>query len=199
MTMADDIFDQLDAELDSMRSVIIEDMDKLNSQKTEITKKIVDFFWQIWIRFDRIKVHFTVDPGPQDFAIFTEYPDKWRFKENFNFAGVDTMSLTDKTQAGGRIGDKIEARFYAIEKGIHLRVVFEYCDGEHYYKYSGWKRIFAQNIIYDAPIEKVKMNKVWDIVSDIVKIWFESHLRRNRDMIIKYVKDNFEKGETFTG
>jgi hypothetical protein len=178
--------------------VIIEDMDKLNSQKTDITKQLIDFFWQIWIRFDRIKVHFTVDPGPQQFAIFTEYPDKWRFKDNFNLAGVDTISITDKTQAGGRIGDKIEARFFTKEKGVHLRIVFEYCDGEHYYKYSGWKRIFAQNIIYEAPIEKVKMNKVWDIISDIVKTWFESHLRRNRDMIIKYVKDNFEKGETFT-
>ena len=196
--MPEDIFAQLDQELDSMKNVIIEDMDKLNSQKVEITKELIEFFWNIWIRFDRIKVHFTVEPGPQDFATFEEYPEKWHFKESMNFAAIDTVSLTDKTQAGGRIGDKIEARFYSVDKTLHLRVVFEYCDGEHYYKYSGWKRIFAQNIIYDSPVEKAKMSKIWEVISDIVKIWFESHLRRNRDMILKYVKDNFEKGETFT-
>jgi hypothetical protein len=198
ISMADDIFAELDEELDQMKTMIIEDIDKLNAQKTEITKSLIEYFWQVWIRFDRIKVHFSMDPNVQLFAIFKEYPEKWRFKDNFNFSDIDTIKITDKTQAGGRLGDKLEARFYHVDKNVHLRITFEYCDGEHYYKYSGWKRIFAQNIIYDAPIEKVKMNKIWDLISDMVKTWFESHLRRNRDMIIKYVKENFDKGETFT-
>jgi hypothetical protein len=31
-----------------------------------------------------------------------------------------------------------------------------------------------------------------------VKSWYESHLRRNRDILIKHLKDNYERGETFT-
>jgi len=39
---------------------------------------------------------------------------------------------------------------------------------------------------------------MWAVLSNVIKVWFESHLRKNRDLIIKYVKENFEKGETFT-
>jgi hypothetical protein len=32
----------------------------------------------------------------------------------------------------------------------------------------------------------------------VVKSWFESHLRHNREVLINALKENFEKGETFT-
>ena len=196
--MANDIFEQLDQELESMKSVIIEDMDKLNNQKASIVKELIEFFWQVWIRFDRIKVHFTIEPSPSTFALFKEYPDNWSFRPEFDFSAVNEISITDKTQDQGRIGDRIIVNFYNIEKSVHMRILFEYCDGEHYYKYSGWKRIFSQQIIYDCPLDKAKTQKVYEVLSVILKIWFESHLRRNRELIIKHMKDNFEKGETFT-
>ena len=44
----------------------------------------------------------------------------------------------------------------------------------------------------------MSFEKLWAVVAGVVKVWFESHLRKNRDVIIQYVKENFEKGETFT-
>lgn len=196
--MPQDLFTQLDKELEEMKEEIFEDMSKTNQKKAEIVKNLIEDFWNIWIRFDAIPAHFTMEPPSGQFATFEEYPKKWRFKDNFRFEEVHQISLTDRTQRQGRLGDSIKATFYNVGKDIHLRVVFEYCEGEHYYKYSGWKRIFAQQIIYDASLQKVNMNKLWERLSDVVKVWFESHLRRNRDIIIKYVKENFEKGETFT-
>ncbi len=35
------------------------------------------------------------------------------------------------------------------------------------------------------------------ILADLVKVWYESHLRRNRDILIKYLKQTYEKVETF--
>ena len=39
---------------------------------------------------------------------------------------------------------------------------------------------------------------MWEILAGVIKVWFESHLRKNRDLLIKYCKESFEKGETFT-
>jgi len=139
-----------------------------------------------------------MEPSPGTFAIFKKYPEEWTFKDSFDFTAVSEIALTDKTQAEGRTGDSIKAWFYNVDKGINLRIVLEYCDGEHYYKYSGWKRIFAQSVLYDSPVSKVKLDKVWEILAEVIKVWYESHLRRNRELLIKHVKGNFEQGETFT-
>ncbi len=77
-------------------------------------------------------------------------------------------------------------------------MVFEYCEGEHYYKYSGWKRIFTQRVLYDTTLNALSFDKLHKVLADVVKIWFESHIRRNRENLIKHVKDNYEKGETFS-
>jgi hypothetical protein len=76
--------------------------------------------------------------------------------------------------------------------------VFEYCEGEHYYKYSGWKRIFTQRVLYDSTVNSVSLDKMHKALADIVSVWYESHLRRNRDLLIEHVKDKYDKGETFT-
>jgi hypothetical protein len=31
-----------------------------------------------------------------------------------------------------------------------------------------------------------------------VKAWYESHLKRERDILLKHMKDKYPKGETFT-
>ena len=77
-------------------------------------------------------------------------------------------------------------------------MVFEYCEGEHYYKYSGWKRIFTQRVLYDTTLSALSFDKLHKIMADVVKTWYESHLRRNREILIKHLKENYEKGESFT-
>jgi len=188
----------LDAELKDMTQDIVDDMGKLSDKKASINKSVIENFWKVWIRFDRMKVHFTMEPSPGAFAQFDDFPEAWKFRDNFNFADVGSVYLIDKTQDQGRTGDSIKAWFYNLGKEVHFRLVFEYCEGEHYYKYSGWKRIFAQQVLYDSPLDKVNISKVWEILAGVIKVWFESHLRKNRDVLLKYVRENFEKGETFT-
>jgi len=197
MFMPEDLFAQLDNELNNMTLDIKYDMEKQNAKKAEITKSLIENFWKVWIRFDKIKVPFTMEPSYSTFATFEEFPEHWEFR-NIDFAQINTISLVDRSQEQGRTGDSLKAWYYTVDKSMHLRIVFEYCEGEHYYKYSGWKRIFTQQIIYDAPLERVNFTKIWDVLAGVIKVWFESHLRHNRDIIIKYCKENFEKGETFT-
>ncbi len=196
--MPEDLFAQLDAELNELTEDITDDMGKLSEKKAAINKSIIENFWKIWLRFDKRKIHFTMEPSPSAFATFDEFPDKWSFRENFRFADVTSISLTDKTQDQGRTGDCLKAWYHPVGKEIHFGLLFEYCEGEHYYKYSGWKRIFAQQILYESPLDKVNLNKVWELVTALIKVWFESHLRKNRELLLKYVRENFERGETFT-
>jgi hypothetical protein len=196
--MGSDLFEQLDKELASMQQEVAEDATKLTNKRRDVTKSLIENFWQIWIRFKNIDVHFTMEPSPSVFATFEEFPDKWKLKDNFNYALVNGVNLIDRTQAQGRVGDALKAFYYQKDGSTRLRCVFEYCEGEQYYKYSGWKRIFSQQILFDGDIEKTSFEKLWAALAPVIKVWFESHLRKNRDVMIQHVKENFEKGETFT-
>ena len=196
--MSSDLFDQLDKELSEMEGEIQEAITPLNSMRGDIIQALIEDFWKIWIRFKRINIHFSIEPNHSTWAVFEDFPEEWAFREGFHFADINQVELIDRTQDQGRVGDSIKAFFYTMDGALHLRVVCEYCEGEHYYKYSGWKRIFSQQILYDAPLDKINMEKMWAVLPGVIKVWFESHLRKDRDLIIKYVKENFEKGETFT-
>lgn len=195
---SDDWFAQLDAELDKKTNSIMKEVADQTNQKTDINRTLIEDFWKIWIRFNKINVHLTINPEYSSFALFDEFPTEWRFKEGFDFSVMNHISLTDRTQDQGRVGDSIKVWYYAVDSKIHLRMVFEYCEGEHYYKYAGWKRIFSQYILYDSAVEKVDLKKIHDVLPDIIKVWYESHLRRERDIILKHLKEKYSKGETFT-
>jgi len=193
-----DWFADLDAELEKKTVESMKEVVQTNTQRTELNKTLIEDFWRIWIRFNKITVHFTIEPEYSSFARFDEFPNAWSFKEDFDFTSVKGVSLTDRTQDQGRVGDSIKAWYYAVDAKIHLRLVFEYCEGEHYYKYAGWKRIFSQFVLYDSPSDAVDVKKLHDMLADIVKVWYESHLKRERDILLKHMKDKYPKGETFT-
>ena len=96
------------------------------------------------------------------------------------------------------MGDSLKVWYYNDNGTVRLRMIFEYCEGEHYYKYAGWKRVFGQFVLYDAALSDIDINEIHDKMAIVVKSWFESHLRHNREVLINTLKDNFEKGETFT-
>ncbi len=194
----DDWFAALDEELSQKEKEIKEDVGVQNSKKAEINRVLIEDFWKIWNKFNSINVHFTMEPSHSAWAQFEEFPDKWSFKPNFNFAAVNSISLIDRTQDQGRMGDSIKVRYYNRGEKPALRMVFEFCEGEHYYKYSGWKRIFGQYILYDEVLDKVSLKKIHEVLADVIKVWYESHLRRNRDLLLNHIKDNYERGESFT-
>jgi hypothetical protein len=193
-----DWFSDLGKELERRKSEISEDYAEEMTQRADINKTLISDFWRIWTTFNKNGIHFSIDPNYAVFAQFDDFPyGAWRFKPDFSLEGVDTIQLSDRTHDQQRIGDSLKAYYDTVKDSTHLRVIFEYCEGEHYYKYSGWKRIYTQHLIYDSPIEKVEMDKLHLVFRKLVKAWFESHLKRDRDLILKHLKSNFEKIETY--
>jgi len=193
-----DWFADLDAELEKKTQSIVKDVAELNSQRGKLNRSLIEDFAKIQARFAKINVHLTMEPAQSAYAEPTSIPEQYRMKEDFDYAGVKNIQLVDRTQEQGRMGDSLKVWYYNDETTMHLRVVFEYCEGEHYYKYAGWKRVFGQFVIYDVPLGEVDMDDLHAKLAEVVKAWYESHLRRNREVLISALKDSFEKGETFT-
>jgi len=192
----EDWFSQLDEELEKKTVQITDNFVEQNSKKGEINKSLLEDLFRIWSRFNKINVHFTMAPEASTFATFAVYPEQWQFKASFDFSGVDNASLTDRSQ--NRVGDSVKIWYYNVDSQTHFRMIFEFCEGEHYYKYAGWKRIFSQYVLLDVPVMKFDEKKLHEILADVVKTWYESHLRRDRDIILKHIREKYEKAETFT-
>src|SRR5207237_10703731 len=114
-----------------------------------------------------------------------------------NTAACQSMQRRDLSMCQGRVAEALKSSYVETYGKAHLRVTFEYCEGEHYYKYSGWKRIWTIHTLYDEPLDKTNVDDLHRLFADLVRVWYESHLRRNRDVLIKYLKQTFEKVETF--
>jgi len=198
-TSPDDWFRELEEELTKKTEELIQTSGEEKRLKLDLNRTLVEDFMRIWHKFNESRIHVTMDPPHNLYATFKNYPNDWELKPDFDFSTISTLQLVDKTQYQGRVGDGIKFTYYTDEKGVtHLRGTFEYCEGESYYKYSGWKRIYNVHVLYDAPISKVDMDRIHQILADIVKVWFESHLRKNRDLLISHIKNTYEKGETYT-
>lgn len=194
-----DWFAQLDEELEKKTVQITDNIVEQTTQKDAINKALVEDLFRIWTRFNKINVHFSMVPDPQDAMFplqFVVYPEQWDFKPDYDFSVLDNAALTDRTQS--RVGDSLKAWYYSVDSQTHFRMVFEFCEGEHYYKYAGWKRIFTQYVLLDIPVTKFEDKKYHDVLGDVIKAWYESHLRRDREIILKHIRDKYEKGETFT-
>src|SRR2546429_52391 len=140
----DDWFSSLDAELEKKTKEIIEDVGEQNVARLELNKTLIEDFWKVWKRFNKINVHFALEPSYTNWAVFPDtFPDgDWHWRPGFNPAAVQTIQLLDRSMDQGRVGDALKVNYIEVDGKVHLRVTFEYCEGEHYYKYSGWKRIW---------------------------------------------------------
>ena len=192
----EDWFAQLDLELEKKTTQITDNFTEQNSQKGTINRVLLEDFFKIWSRFNKINAHFTLVPEKESYVAFEVYPDKWSMKPDYDFVGVDNAYLFDRTQT--RVGDSIKVWYYNVDSQTHLRAVFEFCEGEHYYKYAGWKRIFSKYFLLDVTVLKFDEKKYHEVLGDIIKGWYESHLRRDREILLKHIREKYEKGETFT-
>lgn len=194
-----DWFDSLDAELQKKTAEILQDVGQQTSKRTDLNKSLIEDCWKIWKRFNAMNVHLTLDPNYDRWAVFPDtFPEgEWRWREGFNAAAVNAITLTDRTQDQGRIGDALKIQYYDTDGKARVRMTFEYCEGEHYYKYSGWKRIWSVHTLIDTAVDRLDMDNVHKVLGDVVKVWYESHLRRNRDLLIRHLKKNYERVETY--
>jgi len=195
----DDWFSSLDAELEKKTKEIIDDVGEQNVARLELNKTLIEDFWKVWKRFNKINVHFALEPSYTNWGVFPDtFPDgDWHWRPGFNPAAVQTVQLLDRSMDQGRVGDALKVNYVEVDGKVHLRVTFEYCEGEHYYKYSGWKRIWTIHTLYDQTLDKTNVDDLHRLFADLVRTWYESHLRRNRDVLIKYLKQTYEKVETF--
>ena len=194
----DDWFAELDAGLEKKTRNIIRDVEELKSQQGKVNRSLVEDFARLLARFEKINVHRTMEPAKSVFAEPTSIPDQYKMKEELDYASIKNIQLVDRTQEQGRMGDSLKVWYYNDENTMRIRMVFEYCEGEHYYKYAGWKRVFGQFLIYDAALSEMNMDELHENLAEVIKAWYESHLRRNREVLIAALGERFEKGETFT-
>jgi len=193
---SEDWFESLNSELDHSTKMLEKDITEKSTQKRDMNKTLVEDFWKILQRFEKIGIHFSMEPS-QDLFVHFKTATEYELKETFDFTNTNSIILTDRTREQGRTGDALKIRYYLDDGVQHMRLVFEYCEGEHYYKYSGWKRMYSQYVLYDMPMDKVSMDELHDILGNVIKVWYESHLKRNRAILLAYMKETFEKGESF--
>jgi len=194
----EDWFDNLDKELDKKTAQAQKSSGVETTQKGELNRTLVSDFWKILLRFEKINIHFSIEPSHTQFATFEKYPYEWTLKDNFDFGNINQMTIVDRTRDQGRVGDTLKLRYYDDGEEHKLRLTFEYCEGEHYYKYSGWKRIFGQFVLLDTPVKKMEMDQFHTVLAEVVRQWYESHLKHDRNTLIQYMTSTFEKGETYT-
>jgi hypothetical protein len=159
---------------------------------------LIEDFAKINDRFQKIDVHLIMEPAKNVFSQPTSMPERYAMREDFDYAGVKNIQLVDRTQEQGRMGDSLKVWYYNDGLTMRLRIVFEHSEGERYYKHAGWKRMFGQFIIYDSSLDEVDMDDLHSALGEVVKAWYESHLRRNRELLIAALTEKFEKGESFT-
>lgn len=196
----DDWFASLDAELERKTMEVTKDLGEQHHARLEINRTLIADFWKIWKRFNKISVHCALEPNYGSWGVFTDtFPDgDWHWRPGFNPATVQAIQLHDRTMDQGRVGDALKVSYLDVDGKSRLKVIFEYSEGEHYYKYSGWKRIWTIHTLYDQAVERVELDDLHKMLADLVKVWYESHLRRNRDILVKYLKQTYEKVETFS-
>ena len=196
---ADDWFEALDRELDKETEDVVRDAGEQNVKRADLNREAIADFWKIWKRFHKVNVHFSMEPSYEAWAVFSDtFPDgAWTWRAEFRPGSVLAIALIDRTTDQGRVGDALKVVHYTAEDKPRVKVTFGYCEGEHYYKYSGWKRIWSVHTLHDTVLERADVDEMRKLYADVVKVWYESHLRRNRDILIKHLKKAYPKFETY--
>jgi hypothetical protein len=167
-----------------------------NPKRVEWNQRLLQDLWEVHNQFEEISVHLSIEPSQTLFATFVEFPEKWTFKDNFDFGAVKTIELRDR--APGWIGTTLRFWYYHSPEGRgHLRGIFEWCDGESYHKYSGWMRMMNQAVLYDAPENAVDLRALHQILRDVVVKWYTAHLNRTPETFVAHLKERYPKGATY--
>ncbi|MEL9914608.1 MAG: hypothetical protein QW078_01190 [Thermoplasmatales archaeon] len=191
-----DWFSKLDEQLAKKEKEVLKDSSLTTGKKSEFNKKILSDLWQTWVRFNKQNIHFTIDPPPSKWLEFTSYPEKFNLSGDFSFENVSNITFRDTAGDKERVGDSLKI-IYKKEENEGIAVIFEFSEGEKYDRYTGWHRYFTQYILYESPLKTAKIEEIEGVLLDILTKWYESQLRRDRNVIIDDVKKNYKKGETF--
>lgn len=191
-----DWFSKLDEQLTKKEKEVMKDSSLTTGKKSEFNKKILTDLWQTWVRFNKQNIHFTIDPPPNKWLEFSNYPEKFQLSKDFFFENVNNITFRDTAGEMERLGDSLKI-IYKKAESESVSALFEFSEGEKYDRYTGWHRYFTQYILYESPMKSAKVGEIEEVLLGVMTKWYESQLRRNRDLIIEEIKGNYKKGETF--
>jgi len=167
------------------------------SHRAELNRRLLQDLWEVHNQFEDVSVHLTLDPSQTLFATFVEYPTNWTFKTSFDFAGVKTIELKDRTQ--GWVGFTLRFWYYTTPEGkAHFRGIFEWSDGESYHRYTGWMRTISQAVLYDAAETSVSLRELHAVLRDLIVKWYQAHLERSPELLVEHLKEKYPKGPSYT-
>jgi hypothetical protein len=167
-----------------------------NSHRAEWNKRLLQDLWEIHNQFEEVSVHLSIEPSQTLFATFVEFPEKWTFKDNFDFGAVKTIELRDR--APGWLGFTLRFWYYQTNEGKpHLRGIFEWCDGESYHRYTGWMRMMTQAVLIDSAESHVDFKALHSTLRDVVVKWYAAHLDRTPEAFVAHLKERYPKGATY--
>src|SRR5579871_6321464 len=173
-----------------------EKVEEETAHRAEWNKRLLQDLWEIHNQFEEISVHLSIEPSQTLFATFAEFPEKWTFKDNFDFGAVKTIELRDRSP--GWVGTTLRFWYYHTHEGRpHLRGIFEWCDGESYHKNSGWMRMMNQAVLYDAPEGSVDLRALHQTLRDVVVKWYAAHLDRSPEAFVAHLKERYPKGAAY--
>lgn len=166
------------------------------SHRAEINRRLLQDCWEIHNQFEQISVHLSVEPSQTLFATFVEYPEKWSFRDNFDFGAVKAVELKDR--APGWVGFGLRFWYYRTDEGKpHLRGIYEWCEGESYHRYSGWMRQMNQAVLYDSNEHSVDFRQLHQVLKDVVVHWYQAHLDKGPEPFIGHLKEKYPKGASY--
>ncbi len=193
----DDFVASLKSELTRSQRAVGQEDHAEEEHRGEINRRLLQDLWEVHNQFEDISIHLTVEPSQTLFATFVEYPTKWTFKENFDFAGVKTIELHDRTPSW--LGYTLRFWYYRTPEGkSHLRGIYEWCEGESYHRYTGWMRMMNQAVLYDAVDTGVDFRTLHTALKDVVVHWYNAHLERTPEAFVGHLKEKYPKGAAYS-
>jgi hypothetical protein len=192
----DDFVQSLKHEFEKVQKSAGEKTGEDLTHRANLNKRLLQDLWEVHNQFEEISVHLTIEPSQTLFATFIEYPEKWAFRDNFDFGAVKTIEMKDRTP--GWLGHTLRFWYYKTPEGkTHLRSIFEWSDGESYHRYTGWMRMMSQAVLYDAPDTSVSVHELHQVLKDIVVRWYSSHIDRTPEAFIAHLKEKYPKGASY--
>ena len=194
-----DRFESLDRAIEATTEEAVHARVGDDGARADFNRAVIADFWGIWKSFHEIGVPLVLEPGPATWAIFADTipSGSWTWRPGFNARSVTAIGLVDPTTEQGRAGDALTIVHYELHGESRVRAAFEYCVGETYHKSSGWRRIRSRHTLIESSLEHARRDRVVGVIAEVAKVWRESHLRRNRDVLIRFLKNAYPKAETF--
>jgi hypothetical protein len=192
----DDFLASLKSELAAVQRRVTEKPGEDLSHRSDLNRRLLQDLWEVHNQFEELSVHLTIEPSQTLFATFAEYPQKWSFKEAFDFGAVKVVELKDRTQ--GWVGYTLRFWYYPTPEGrTRLRGIFEWCDGETYHRYTGWMRMMSQAVLFDEDEHQARVGEIHRILRDVVVAWYKAHLDRSPQAFVAHLKDTYPKGASY--